>query len=250
MDKNIINSILDNFASSGKVFSNEQDFQFEFAKALENLDEVEYARLEPLSLEIEWEELQRRADNKEKLEASIKEYTDIIVKLSDGTYIAFELKYKTPNKICYYETTGSGRVVTMVQGAHFISAYQYLQDISRLENINVRHFPDGMRISKSYAIMLSNNKDLRYNDFHRSETWKNYGINDNKTIGPGKIKFIKNPDEYKTPEGRNFKAITLNNSYELLWKNYQLHSYVDYRDRSNSVHPGFSYLVVEVTPTI
>ena len=37
-------------------------------------------------------------DQKYKLTRDVKEYYDLIVELDDGTYVAIELKYKTPQK--------------------------------------------------------------------------------------------------------------------------------------------------------
>ena len=245
MNTQTIYDILDSLAAAGKVFSNEQDFQFEFAKALDALNEVVEVKLEALSLSVNWKTVQQLANNKGKINRDKKEYTDIIVKLDNGEHIAIELKMKTPDKICYYQTNGSGNVLTMAQGAYDINAYEFINDIQRLENINSRHFFKDFKITKGYAILLSNNPNYRYNDFHRSKIWKNYSICNGKILHPNGLKFGNNLVQYKT-KNKIYKEIKLRNSYQLNWRDYQLASYNDYQDKSKSSHPGFSYLVVEV----
>ena len=245
MNINVIHNIMEDFARRGYVFSNEQDFQFEFAKALDNLDEVECVKLEALSLTINWQEVQRLANTRGKINRDKKEYTDIVVKLRTGEYIAIELKYKTPERICYYETQQSGKVVTMVQGAYDINAYDFLTDIQRLENINSRYFYNDFVISKGYAIMLTNYSQYRNNDFSGSDIWMNYGLNDRRIITPGLLTFTNGATMYRTTK-RKFKAIELRGTYNLQWRDYELPGYNDYLDTNKSPNPGFSYLAIEV----
>lgn len=244
MDQSKINNILDAFANDGKIFSNEQDFQFDFAKALNDLDEVEYVKLEALSLSLDWRQIQDLANNRQKINRDKKEYTDIVVKLRNGEYIAIELKFKTPDKLCYYENEQSGRILTMAQGAYDVNAYGFITDIKRLENINNRHFYKDINISRGYAIMLSNNSQYRYNDYSGSSIWMNYGINDGRTIN-GLLTFQNGATQYTT-KNRTFDAMQISGTYHLHWRDYPLENYNDYRDTNRSVHPGFSYLVVEV----
>lgn len=245
MNTQTIYDILDSLAAAEKVFSNEQDFQFEFAKALDALNEVVEVKLEALSLSVNWNTVQQLANNKGKINRDKKEYTDIIVKLDNGEYIAIELKMKTPGKICYYHTKGSGNVLTMVQNAYDENAYEFINDIKRLENIKYRYFFNNFTVSKGYAILLSNNPNYRFNNFHRSKIWKNYSICNGKILHKNGLKFGDNLVEYKT-KNKIYKEIKLRNSYQLNWRNYQLTGYSDYQDKSKSSHPGFSYLVVEV----
>jgi hypothetical protein len=246
MDQTIINNILEASANDGKIYSNEQDFQFDFAKALNDLDEVEYVKLEALSLSLDWRQIQDLANNRQKISRDRKEYTDILVKLKNGEYIAIELKFKTPDKLCCYENEQSGRILTMAQGAYDINAYSFITDIIRLENINNRHFYKDINISKGYAIMLSNYSHYRYNDHSGSSIWMNYGINHGRVLN-GLLKFNNGATSYTTTN-RTFDAVTIKGVYKLLWRDYPLENYNDYKDANRSVHPGFSYLVVEVNP--
>ena len=245
MNQETINTILNNFANDGKIFSNEQEFQFEFARELDKLDEVKNVKLEILSLSINWNEVKRLADTKQKLNRDKKEYTDIVIQLINGEFIAIELKFKTPDKICYYESAQSDKVITMRQGANDINAYYFIKDISRLENINERYFCNNIKIAKGYAIILTNCNQYRYNDLSRSSIWMNYGINDGRKIKSGPLYFSDNKDIYNT-KNEKFEMITLSNDYSLVWHDYQLANYYDYKDVGKSVSPGFSYLVVEV----
>ena len=116
--KQTIDLIIKDFAKQGFVFSNEQDFQFELALALLKSTQVTEVKLEALSFSHGWKTIQTNVN----LARNDKEYTDIIVRTKKNEYIAIELKFKTANKICYYQTNKSGNVATMKQGAHNINA--------------------------------------------------------------------------------------------------------------------------------
>lgn len=245
MNINTIYQIIDSLAADGKAFSNEQDFQFEFARKLDLLDEVAEVKLEVLSLSIGWNTVQQLANKKHKLNRDKKEYTDIVVKMKNGEYITIELKMKTPDKICYYDIPCSGKVLTLAQGAYDINAFEFIKDINRLENINNRTFFKNFKISKGYAIMLTNYSHYRFNNFSGSSIWMNYAINDGRQIVSGKLTFENGEDEHKF-SNKIYKAIEILNSYLLKWRDYKLSDYNDYEDKTKSSHPGFSYLVVEV----
>jgi len=53
-------NILSSFASQGLVFSNEQDFQFAFALALDQLPSVSHVKLEALSIDEDWTEIEKK----------------------------------------------------------------------------------------------------------------------------------------------------------------------------------------------
>jgi hypothetical protein len=74
----------------------------------------------------------------------------------------------------------------------------------------------------------------------------NYGINHGRVLN-GLLTFNNDLTSY-TIKNRTFDAITLKGVYNLLWRDYPLENYNDYKDANRSVHPGFSYLVVEVNP--
>ncbi|MBO5578119.1 MAG: hypothetical protein J5955_03330 [Bacilli bacterium] len=262
--KAIIKEIINNFAEQGIVFSNEQDFQFEMALALKTGNYgIKNVKLETISLEEDWNEIERKVLNRKKLNRQIKQYHDILVELSDDEYALIELKYKTPSKLCFYETS-QGKTITFVQGDYNIGAYDFLEDIHRLETINNRYMSNDIqkKIKKSYAVFLTNDKNYRYNDFAKQREgkvqspWVNYSICEGKIIKDGRIPFIINNREetkYTTPKGKCFDSISLKNKYgPFNWQNYELPNYNNYEDkkvnRKSCTCPGFSYLIVEVKP--
>lgn len=237
--KELLKSIINDFAKQNIVFSNEQDFQFEMALALSKNKQIKKVKLEMLSLEYDWEEVKRIAIKKGKIPQDKKEYHDLFVELIDGTCVIVELKYKTPDKICLYETK-DGNVITMNQGAQDENAYAFIDDIRRLEHINERYLPNNKKIDKAYAVFLTNFKKYRYG--FDGDIWGNYSVEENKII-QGMLYFGKNSLEHR---GR--KAINLLGSYKLEWNNYPLNNYQDYKDLKNGYCPGFSYTIVEIKP--
>ena len=251
MTYNDINAILQNFAKSNMVFSNEYDFQFELAQALQKLSFVKDVKMEVLSLEKDWAEVKLLAKQKQKLSAKTKEYTDIMVETNDGKFYAFELKYKTPDRICVYENTRFGDVVTMVQGAHDINAYAFWHDVERLEKINQRNFSKNIKIEKSFAIFLTNHATYRYNDFSGSSIWKKYSMQEGKVLTTGLLTFRETNEPFYKTSGQSFDAINLTKTYKnLRWENYELGNsdYNDYPNEHKTEHSGFSYLILEVHP--
>lgn len=255
----IIESIIDDFAKQGFVFSNEQDFQFQMALALKASNLFKDIKLEAISLEDNWTKVENLVKTNGKISRQKKQYHDILVKLSEEEYVLIELKYKTPNKLCLYETV-QGKTIMFVQGDYNIGAYDFIEDISRLERISKRHMPGEIQkyIKKSYAIILTNDKNYRYNDFKNS-LWKNYSIVDNKKFNKDKIKFLINGQAVSQyQKGRNFVEIDLINDYpKFKWEDYKLCDlngvpYNNYKDEkvNKKIYtcPGFSYLIVEVPP--
>lgn len=244
-----IETIINSFADKGLVFSNEQDFQFRLGVELNKLESVDGVYFEMLSLEDSFESLEDKIKNNPrfKLDRKKKEYHDLVVKLKDSKYVAFELKYKTPQKICFYETN-SGKYFTFSQGAYDLAAYDFLEDVARLENINKRHLPNNIKISKGYCIFLTNDKNYRFNDFSESKIWKNYSLKADKE--KGELKILSD----KIPYLDKYNHITLNSNYKLstFWHDYELKGfngkiYDDYENKKMSINPGFSYLIVEVS---
>lgn len=260
----IIKEIIDEFAKQEIVFSNEQDFQFQMAIALKTGNYgIEDVKLETISLEEDWSAVKNRVQGNKKLKRQTKQYHDILVKLPNDEYVLIELKYKTPSKLCFYETK-LGETITFIQGAYFFGAYGFLEDIARLENISKRYMTNDMqkKIKKAYAVLLTNDKNYRYNDFGgrkksaASSPWLNYSIKDGKKFDAGEIHFLINGKQesmYKTPNGKLFNSITLEHDYKPLeWHCYLLPGYNNYKDErehgKSCTCPGFSYLIVEVEP--
>lgn len=231
--------IMDDMAADGQVFVNEQDFQFNLGKRIRKMSEVKAVYFEVSSFSTPLSSI------------SDKEDTDIIVELKDGSYIAIELKYKTPYKICTY-TTKQGTIKTLKQGAYDFGVYYFLNDVVRLENINKRYFNENIDISKGFAILLTNDKNYRFNCFIKSKIWSEYSLCQYKSkIGSGLLTFKSKGTSYL-----KFSALTLLHQYDLEnnWNDYRLIDskgapYNDYDDKDKSNHPGFSYLIFEINKT-
>lgn len=249
MNKEVINNIIKEFARNNIVFSNEYDFQFEFAQALQKISFVKDVKMENLSLDIDMKEVKEIAKKKGKLSAKRKEYTDIIVETNDGKFYAFELKYKTPDRICFYENTKYGDVVTMVQGAYDLNAHAFWHDVERLENINNRYLSKSIKIEKGFAIFLTNNIVYKTNDFSGSSIWKKYSMEEGKKLTTGNLGFRElNATVYTTPKGKKYTAVNLRNEYkDLSWQEYELPIYGNI-NMEKTEHPNFYYLILGVDP--
>ncbi len=143
------------FGEDGKIFSNEEQFQFELAWKLK--EKGYNVRLEVLSCS---EPLEKIAELSK--EGRDKMYTDIVVDISDDESIAIELKYKTigNSKTKFYEYATNGRkTVVFHQGANNIGRYLFLKDVERLEKlVDGKGFDAGFggKVVRGYAIIISN----------------------------------------------------------------------------------------------
>ena len=245
-------SIIGDFAKNGFVFSNEQDFQFQLALALKNnkykITDNKTINIQNVFLEVPSfnediektiDKLKKKKAKKDNKKTNIKEYTDIIIELTDGKnvfYNAIELKYKTSYTPFIYKTK-SGESLVMGQGAYDIGSYLYIKDIFRLEDINNRYFAKKMNITKCYAILLTNEKHYR-NGF-KSDIWSKCNLKEDATLENTISLNLSddNRDKYKS-----YQPISLLGKYELKnkWHDYSL-------TVSNDA-PNFSFLIVEITP--
>lgn len=188
-----LNKIISSFADNGKLFSNERQFQLEFAWALKGL-----------KYEVFLEVLDRDSiDDK-------KSYIDIMVKVSENKYVAIELKYTTrQNNIDYIIGTGSNNVVcTFAQGACDVRQLDFLYDVYRLECLLSKP-----KITKGYAIIMTNDN---YSGKDGNGTkYEKVALYDGRTIGPNEEIGIGT----KGYEKRKFK---LKYRYTCNWKDYDL----------------------------
>lgn len=239
MNRDTLISVINGFAKDGKVFSNEQDFQFELALALKNEAETEEVKLEAVSFEKSLGSLTVQDDGSLKVDKTKREYTDLIVKTKDGLYYAIELKFKGADKPYLYNSRAFGNVAVLKHGAANINSYLFLKDIARLEKINSRHFPRDLKIAKGFAIMLTNNKTYRNSNFENS-MWREFPINEKRTIINNEtLSLHRNDKNYK-----KYKDLEIKGSYRFNWEDYDLESDAMLNDKT----PGFSFLVVEVDP--
>ena len=254
-----LSNIVKSFATTGVVFSNEQDFQFALAAKIKSLPGIKKVYFESLSLSISFSTVEsqvKKLGKNYKLPKDKKQYHDLLIEQDDGTYVVLELKYKTPEKICVYETKAD-KFITLAQGDYHIAAYDFLNDVYRLENIKTRFFQNDiqLKISKCYCIFLTNDKNYRFNDFSGSSIWENYTLCAGK-ITPAKAPLLfycgmASPSLIYSPKSKTFTAITLSKSYAHNWEDYPLcdvygNPYNDYEDKMKSYHPGFSFLIFEI----
>ena len=169
-DKEKLETILKSFASSGKIFTNESQFQFELSRAIDD-EIIKYKRDNNVSQDsiypcVKLEVLSMGRDEiKEKRE---KLYTDIVICLGENEKnekecVAIELKYKMINKNLEY-SVNDHKVKTFSQGAYDIGSIQFLEDVERLEKLTLNppkiqlNFDENNKIIKSFAVIISNDK--------------------------------------------------------------------------------------------
>ncbi|MGN0113729.1 MAG: hypothetical protein ACI396_00205 [Acutalibacteraceae bacterium] len=142
--KDTLDNILKEFAESGRLFSNERQFQLELAWKLKECYDI---YLEVL-------------DN-----VKDKKYIDIAVKVGDNEFVAIELKYTCRQKNMLYKISNNGdnnEVQTYAQGAGDIRCYAYLMDVQRLEALTMQNDGvfglSGAKVVKGYAVIMTNDK--------------------------------------------------------------------------------------------
>ena len=240
MNRDTLIRIINGFAKDGKVFSNEQDFQFELALALKNEAEVDEVKLEAVSFpKGSWNLNAIRDGRPFSADKVQREYTDLIVKTKDGLYYAIELKFKGADKPYLYNSRAFGNVAVLKHGAEYFNAYRFLNDVSRLERINGRLFANNIRIEKGYAVLLTNNSKYKESDFSGSEIWRNYSLINDRTVEHGVLRIRNSEEKYLS-----FEPLNLNGNYTFKWNTYELNPQTMLNDKT----PGFSFLVVEVDP--
>lgn len=238
MNRDTLISIINGFAKDGKVFSNEQDFQFELALALKKEKEVTNVKLEAISFAKNLGSLTIQGDGSLKVDKAQRGYTDLIIKTKDGLYYAIELKFKGADRPYLYNSKAFGDVAVLRHGAANINSYFFLKDIARLEEINNRLFPRDIKISKGFAIMLTNNKTYWKSGFGNS-MWREFSVKEGRTIDNSILSLHRNDDKY-----RRYKDLEIKGSYRFNWEDYDLESDAMLNDKA----PGFSFLIVEVDP--
>lgn len=240
MNRETLIEIINGFARDGKVFSNEQDFQFELALALKNEAEIEEVKLEAASFpQGAWNVDDIRNGKLLSVDKAQKEYTDLIVKTTEELYYAIELKFKGADKPYLYNSRAFGNVAVLKHGAEYFNAYRFLNDVSRLERINGRLFANDIRIEKGYAVLLTNNSKYKESDFGGSEIWREYSLRGRQKAKHGLLRIRNSEEKYLS-----FEPLNLNGNYTFEWNDYKLESDAMLNDKA----PGFSFLVVEVDP--
>ena len=276
-NKVILQQAIDNLAATGKVYSNESQFQFDLAWELHKSGfcvELEVLSCNRLITDF----VKLKKDEKQKY------YTDIMVKDEDGSYVAIELKYKTVEENIEY-TTQSGKWIAFSQGAENQGAYYFWKDVQRLEDlVNNRvplNFDDSKRVSRGYAVLLTNSSKYWYYNssstareffpaigrtFANSLCWyikydtANNARVDGKRKTDGNIIEIKLSDaekveKYKTAKEKTADRlpIKLTGSYTIGnndWIKYDCgimaSSVISGSANKNSKNDEFKYLIIEV----
>lgn len=179
-----LEGIIKQFGEEGRIFSNEEQFQFELALAIEHKyqkdEEERYPRVRLEVLSFPTSEGKNEEDALDKIAALSAEerkkmYTDIIIDTSATESIAIELKYKTKgdtnDKYYRYDTKNNGAALVFEQGASNLGCYYFLKDVERLEQLvnNKRLYLDPERkVVQGYAIIISN--DDSYWLVHKEES--------------------------------------------------------------------------------
>lgn len=158
--KQVLINIFEDMASKEKVFSNEAQLQYELALALKNLDFVSKVELEVLSSNLDYEKFKTKTKDDDKY------YTDIVVKTSDGEYIAIELKFKTPEykgvNVKEHKTKSNKLFYTFSQGAEDVGSYLFWKDVERLEKFRdvknplLLNFDKNKKVTSKFAIIMTN----------------------------------------------------------------------------------------------
>ena len=255
-----LDGIIRGFGNEGRIFSNEEQFQFELAWKLK---EAGYnVRLEVLSIpkanEKEAEEVFNQASKQER----DKMYTDIVVDISDSESIAIELKYKTlggegtgenASKFFDYKTE-SGTYRVFNQGASNLGCAYYLADVARIERLidlsernnefngfDLCHPEERRRVVQGYAIIIANDKS--YWAHHEEGTDADIFSLSEGDYSKGKGEYKKIAREGKSEkDGTQYPAIELNNQYRFLWNPY-------YPKKGEKIkNPEFQYLILQIPP--
>lgn len=234
-----IKKILDNFAEKGILFSNERQFQLEFASELKKMFDNVYLEL------LDYSE-------------NGKNYVDIVVDVGNNKYVAIELKYTTRDMNLLYKTTNR-EVYTFKQGAGDIRRFDYLKDVERLEKLEKRNNSSvfgivGAKVIKGFAIIMTNDNYHKLNGKKR----KNNQIMDTQYVQVAlqenrKISVNEQPLRITT-SGYADKEINLKYDYTCHWYDYNLDQHKTKIQLKNkeleipySTYP-FRYMILEINP--
>lgn len=239
----LLEDIIKKFATAGKIFSKEAQFQFDLAWEIQQRNN-EY--------DIVLEYLCETEDG--------KQYIDIVVfsKGEKNKCWPIELKYKTRDKKITYKV-GKTTSITYNQGAPDNGSYDYIKDISRIENIekNLNYNGEEYCVECGYAIIMTN--DWHYyeelpkkgeNDKFKFWYWKNFSLAQNELKGD--IKWIDPLSGEEQDKGTHTTkdredSINLKNTYSLNWEEYDIKIYT--YEPNLRKKPDLKYLITEIPPS-
>ena len=195
--KEILNEIFDNMLADKRCFSNEAQLQYELAIILKDekyKDLIQGIELEVLSSSLTVENFNSMTDS--QIEKN-KFYTDIVVNLGDGHYVAIELKFKTPEygtgiKEHIVKNT-SNKFYTFSQGAETEGGFLFWSDVARLEKFGkakngiLLNFDKSKKVVQKFAILMTNAKKYWTREGFRDSLSENFfpvEYDDEKTKNP------------------------------------------------------------------
>lgn len=270
LSKELFENYIDELAKEGKAFSNEQQFQFEFAQLLHS--EGFNVLFEVLT--------ETEITNEQKV------YTDLVA-IKDKWVYPIELKYKTPQlkekKICFKPKKVTNSVIIFSQGANDLGRYDYLRDVQRLEQICKkdhckghielleRHEFEDYTI-RGFAVILvldKADKDGKkcasdYRREHKNTLSSNFSLHEGRNIDNTNLFWHVTLDDGRKIEARNdnvkeyadktnqhsrkLRSIHLCGKYSIEWKKYQVEGqFVDKSGKPNDNYQ-FHYLCLKINP--
>ena len=248
-----IKDIIDSFAKRGTIFSNEAQFQFDLAWELRERNYGEKILLEHL--------IPKDSNGK-------KRYIDIVIK--NGDYcIPIELKYKTTDKEIEYLLDNGEIVKTYNQGACDLGCYDFLKDLSRIEDIvsdKEYIFIQGkdMKVEKGYVVIITNektyyegpkngkfdeDKKLYYYNQNGEKYyyyWQNFIPKEGKTVGEREqLNWIDPESGNVDEEARHTTSdrkmpIKIDKRYTFKWDDYTVNELTENQGYK------FRYMIIEV----
>ena len=204
-----LNIIMEKLLQKRQVFHSEADFQFALA----------------------WEIKESNRDIAIRLEKCIdKMYVDIIAEYNNKV-IPIELKYKTRNTSNRIINDNNEKFELKNQGAHDQARYDFIKDISRIEELIGRD-----RFEFGYAIMLTNDHLYWENKAKENRTTvsDSFRIHDGRILEKNKVLDWSEKASEGTKKGRS--SIILKNEYTLNWNAYRTFDGNEFRYLIVKVH--------------
>ncbi|SEK70179.1 hypothetical protein SAMN02910353_01120 [Ruminococcus sp. YRD2003] len=203
------------------IFHSEADFQFALAWKIQETYPQAKIRLEKRIQGI----------GNDTSEYYKNRYIDILVEI-DGKEIPIELKYKTRNNSKSSVWINNEEYNLKNQGAQDNGRYDYLKDISRIEE----YVKDkSTNCECGYAIFLTNDH-LYYESGDKSNS-KQFRINED--IKYKKLDWENKSDSFKKYNANRNHIIHLNNRYIVKWNRYS--------DALKDIGDEFKYLILKIT---
>ncbi len=209
--RDTLNTIILEFAKNGRLFESEAQFQFDLAwKLQEVLGDDSKIYLE------------------KRLGAGKRKYTDIVIECH-GAIIAIEVKNKFADKEVTYTKNGV-KVVIPAQGAADEGCFDFLNDISRIEELK-----KNKSIDFGFAIMLTNYPLYWGDGVKDNSKWSQYCLWNGRSKSGVFYWYGKSKKE----------DISLSRTYGITWQDYEPGYSEEMPSARCKKHP-FKFLIVEI----